>query len=496
MSSATIFLKLDIEASPQDFYYSLKGYSPLVFLDSSLESEYSLHSYIGFGPKIVLESYGYRNRTTICGKLGYTSYQHPIAFMQEGIDRWADKNGLLRYTARGQKVEAVKDERLPDFCGGFMGYLAYDLKDHIEKLPRTADDDYHMPIIYLAFFDKVFAYSHKEGHWYYIRNFNHKESPEEMAEKAREESLPVAGMVFPNDNFRKIIKKYREKNIKNPRLGSNFKKEDYMGSVKKAKKYIHEGEIYQVNISQRFNLNLNVEPEDLYYVLRTKNSAPYSAFIKTPDFSIASTSPERFLLIKEDEVQTRPIKGTRPRGKDRRQDEQFESELRSSLKDRAELNMIVDLERNDLGKFCSYGSVRVKEHAVIEKYARVMHSVSTVTGKIKASARFSDIIKATFPGGSITGAPKIRSMQIIDELEPTVRSVYTGSIGYISIDGTVDLNIAIRTMIIKGNNYYYNVGGGIVEDSDPQLEYRETLYKGMALKETLKFFDSGKLKKL
>jgi len=243
-------------------------------------------------------------------------------------------------------------------------------------------------------------------------------------------------------------------------------------------------------------LALPVEPMDLYYILRGKNAAPFSAFLKFPDFCVGSSSPERFLLLKGDIIETRPIKGTRPRGRDDKEDYKNMTELKNSIKDRAELNMIVDLERNDLGKFCYYGTVNVPEHAVIEKYARVYHSVSTVTGRVKKGTDISDIIKAAFPGGSITGAPKIRAMEIIDGLEPTARGVYTGSIGYVGIDSTTDLNIVIRTFVIKQNKFYYNVGGGIVEDSVPEEEYRETLDKGIALEETLKFFTGKNLKKL
>ncbi|MGM0366119.1 MAG: aminodeoxychorismate synthase component I [Actinomycetota bacterium] len=498
MSSVTVFLKLDIDISPQDCYYRLKDFNPLVFLDSSLDSSYSNYSYLGFNPSVILESFGYKNKTSICGKLSYYSYQHPLSFMQEGIQAWGERDTSF-YAADKQKIEPAEKEGLPDFCGGFMGYLAYDLKNYIEKLPQTAGDDYGMPLIYLVFFRQAIAYSHSLGQWYYIRNFSGREMPESikgMHEQAKKESADVENCCRSGDNKRAdIIAKYKRRGLEAAEIKSNFKKSQYMDSVGRAKQYIYDGDIYQVNLSQRFTVNLKVEPEDFYYILRTKNPAPYSAFIKTPDFCVASTSPERFLYIKGSYVETRPIKGTRPRGKTAEEDLAYERELAESKKDRAELNMIVDLERNDLGKFCYYGSVEVAEHAVIEKYARVLHSVSTVTGKIKDSAKFSDIIKATFPGGSITGAPKIRAMEIIDELEPTARSVYTGSVGYIGIDGTADLNIAIRTMIIKGGRYCYNVGGGIVADSSPEDEYEETLAKGLALRETLNLFGAKNLEK-
>jgi len=194
------------------------------------------------------------------------------------------------------------------------------------------------------------------------------------------------------------------------------------------------------------------------------------------------------LYLKDNIIETRPIKGTRPRGKNSLEDKKNARELRESIKDRAELNMIVDLERNDLGKFCDYGTVKVDEHAVIEKYEKVLHSVSTVRGRVRKGTGLQQIIRATFPGGSITGAPKIRAMEIIDEMETVSRGIYTGSIGYISIDNTMDLNIVIRTFIIKNGIFYYNVGGGIVADSQPIMEYRETLDKGAALRDTFNFF--------
>ena len=280
------------------------------------------------------------------------------------------------------------------------------------------------------------------------------------------------------------------------RLRSNFTKKNYLKAVSKAKEYIHNGDIYQMSMTQRFHCKLPVEPIDLYYILREKNAAPFSAFLNFPEVKIGSSSPERFLFLKGDIIETRPIKGTRPRGENEIEDKKYIVELKNSIKDRAELNMIVDLERNDLGKFCNYGSVEVSEHAVIEKYAKVFHSVSTIVGKVRKKFDIADILKATFPGGSITGAPKIRAMQIVDELEPTVRAVYTGSIGYIGIDNTMDINIVIRTFIIKEDNFYYNVGGGIVEDSVPEEEFQETLDKGLALQETLRFFESRNLKKL
>jgi para-aminobenzoate synthetase component 1 len=389
-----------------------------------------------------------------------------------------------------------------------------------------------LPLIYLLYYDKVLAYSHPDSRWYYIKNFRiakkNSECRDNPAESCFEDNyinkgnyinLEIAdeelirkvnaslddilrilkkteGKNKDINNREKIINKYFKRDIPDIKLRSNMTRRSYIKKVNKIKEYIHDGDIYQANFSQRFEAALPVEPMDLYYILRDKNAAPFSAFLKFPEFCIGSSSPERFLFLKGDTIETRPIKGTVPRGKDAADDCRYAAELENSIKNRAELNMIVDLERNDLGKFCYYGTVKVPEHAVIEKYAKVFHSVSTVTGRVKKGTDISDIVKAAFPGGSITGAPKIRAMEIIDELEPTARGIYTGSIGYIGIDSTIDLNIVIRTFVIKENKFYYNVGGGIVEDSIPADEYRETLDKGIALEETLEFFTGKNLRKL
>jgi para-aminobenzoate synthetase component 1 len=522
---------INLKTPPQDAAYALKDSNYLCFLDSSLiPNKYSRFSYIAWDPKLVIKSYGYKNEfISTDRKISYYSYQHPLSFLKQNIKEYtccppgSEIKGIdVIYIDKGRVKKATKEieKKLPHFKGGFIGYFSYDLKNYIEELPCSAVDDINLPIFYLAYYDRLLAYSHRDSRWYFIRNFpvsekNRKDmdtcqtaflendyissgiSNVDLIEKVNSD----AGVVLESlkkqaDIKNNIIEKYYKKNISNVRLHSNLTKRNYIKKVLETKEYIHNGDIYQANFSQRFETDLPVEPMDLYYILREKNAAPFSVFMGFPGFSIGSSSPERFLFLKDDIIETRPIKGTRPRGEDAAGDNKNIMELENSIKDRAELNMIVDLERNDLGKFCYYGTVVVYEHAVVEKYARVFHSVSTVTGKVKRGVDASDIIKAAFPGGSITGAPKIRAMEIIDELEPTARNIYTGSAGYIGIDSTMDLNIIIRTFVIKGNRFYYNVGGGIVEDSVPEEEYKETLDKGAALEETLKFFRAKNLKKL
>ena len=268
-------------------------------------------------------------------------------------------------------------------------------------------------------------------------------------------------------------------------LNSNFTSEAYIGTVDRVRKYIAAGDVFQVNLSQRFETKLTISPYELYQRLRKVNPAPFASYLNFDGITIVSASPERFLKVQGDLVETRPIKGTRPRGKDPVEDERLAHELVHSIKDRAENIMIVDLERSDLGRVCRYGTVKVTELAILETFPTVFHLTSTIVGRLRQEATSIDLLKATFPGGSITGAPKVRAMEIIDELEPTRRSVYTGSIGYLGFNGDLDINIVIRTCLIKNGKAYFQVGGGIVYDSDPEGEYLETLDKARGLIQAL-----------
>jgi para-aminobenzoate synthetase component 1 len=249
--------------------------------------------------------------------------------------------------------------------------------------------------------------------------------------------------------------------------------------------FIAAGDVFQVNLSQRFVATGRPEPLDLYLRLKAASPAPFAAFLHWDDLAVVSASPELFYQTCGDILVTRPIKGTRPRGPAVDEDERLAAELRSSPKDRAELTMIVDLERNDLGRVCKYGSVAVVDPMKLESFAQVHHLVATVEGTIRPGAGPVDVVRAVFPGGSITGAPKIRAMEIIDELELNRRSLYTGAIGYFSRGGSSAFNIAIRTILVEGNRASFQVGGGIVADSDPEAEYEETLVKGRGMRAVL-----------
>ena len=387
----------------------------------------------------------------------------------------SDPFSVLKEILTALRVERP-DSDIP-FPGGAVGYLAYDLCHFIERLPSTAEDDLQIPDLYLGFYNRILAYDHRENRWFLCLVGTGRE-PFSDARDALLRDLERLGFSHGESAGPRVWGA-------SPGLVSNFQHREYLDAVRRIIRYIQEGDVYQVNLSQRFSSPLRCAPFALYRRLRERNPSYLGGYLGFPELTIVSSSPERFLKLNGPSVETCPIKGTRRRGKTPEEDEALRKELAESGKDRAELNMIVDLERNDLGRVCRFGSVNVREHAVLETHPTVFHLVSTIEGILRAGLDVVDLLRATFPGGSITGAPKIRSMEIIDELEPHTRAVYTGSIGYISLDGRADLNIAIRTIVTKDNTAYFHVGGGIVADSDPEMEYEETLVKGRALKEVI-----------
>lgn len=354
---------------------------------------------------------------------------------------------------------------------GLFGYLAYDLKDAIETLPRTSIDDLGLPHLCLYAPSAILVFDRRTEAARLLIPVREIQGQSQLDadRQAFFDALscrPPAGGSFACDaeGFR-----------------SPFSRSSYMNAIETIKEYIASGHIYQVNLSQRFETRFSGHPFSLFRALFTAAPAPFYAYVHAGDHHIVSSSPERFLMRRGARVETRPIKGTRPRGKTPLEDEAMRQALATSLKDDAELSMIVDLMRNDLGKVCKAGSVVVSEHKRLESYPNVFHLVSIVTGELESDADAVDLLRATFPGGSITGCPKIRAMEIIDELEPYRRHVYTGSIGYIGFHDTMDLSIAIRTITIVGNRMVFSVGGGVVFDSDPASEYEETLHKGSSI---------------
>lgn len=448
--------KLPLDISPREAVEKLFHFSHPVLLESALrEKEIGRYSLLSAEPFLILKNKG--NETIF-----YRNGKRSKAFSQNPFHALKD---LLK------KYEISEEVNLP-FAGGAIGYFSYDLNQYFEKLPNWAQDDLNLPHLYLAFYDWGILYDHFKDEILLI----YLENGESV------DKIGKIKKILLKEGERKALKASPKKvNIK-----SNFTKKSYLEAVKKAKEYIFNGDIFQVNLSQRLEAPLFLSPFSLYKVLQEVNPSPFAAYLGFEDSTIVSSSPERFLKVQNKEVETRPIKGTRPRGKNQEEEEKLYWELFFSEKDRAENVMIVDLERNDLGKVCEIGSVKVRELFRVEKYATVLHLVSIVKGILRKNVDLVDLLKATFPGGSVTGAPKVRAMEIIEELEPTKRNVYTGSIGYLSFNKRMDLNIAIRTFIIKEDTAFFQVGGGIVADSEPEAEYQETLDKAKALIESIK----------
>lgn len=359
------------------------------------------------------------------------------------------------------------------FAGGAVGYFGYELRTFVEDSSIAAIDDFGMPDCWLGFYDCAAVFDH----------VNRKISLNGLSDS--QVGLAVLEELILRARTDKPIQFEHVQVGKN--LSSGFTKDEYCSAVMRVKEYIAAGDIYQVNLSQRFAVPFFYNFWDTYLLLRKRNPAPYAAYLNLGDSQIVSSSPECFLTLDPASrmVETRPIKGTRPRSADPGEDQQLAAELLASEKDMAENVMIVDLERNDLGRVCEFGSVSVPDLYALESYPTVHHLVSVVTGRLRPECDAVDLLTACFPGGSITGAPKIRAMEIIDELEPVRRGVYTGAIGYLGFDGAVNLNIAIRTAVVKDGVCYFHVGGGIVADSDPDAEYQETLDKGRAFFEVL-----------
>ena len=354
------------------------------------------------------------------------------------------------------------------FLGGAVGFISYEaIRQWEPHLGPSKPEPFILPDIQFGFYDTLIAIDHEKQKTFLVSL----------------ELTPQSSATF--EAFHKTIKEGKKKSFSKEfsptKVESNMTLSAYKEMILQAKHYIEEGEIYQVNLSHCLFTKLTTDPFFIYKRLRQKNPACFSAYLNLGETQLLSSSPERFLSITSDAIiQTEPIKGTIPRGKTEKEDAFLKDQLLKSEKNRAELMMIVDLERNDLGKICHFNSISVPTLYTVRSFSTVHHLVSTIQGHLK-TPHLEEIIKACFPGGSITGAPKLRAMQIIDELEPHNRGIYTGSIGYIDYRGQMDLNIAIRTMVHHNGIFYFPVGGGIVSDSDPLNEYEETLSKGRAL---------------
>ncbi len=384
--------------------------------------------------------------------------------------------------------------KAPPFVGGWLAFFGYDLAREIEKLPNESESDLPFPDLYLAQYPVVLAFDHTRSVWWALG-----QAPADSPENLRQQKLQDDVRLLLNDAAAAPDARHSGELEKDPseftadamgtessegqRIRSNLSKADYEKNVERALEYIAAGDIYQVNLSQRFEAPWKRSPLELYTRLRNESPSSYAALISLGDGRWAcSITPELFLSVRGGRIQTRPIKGTRPRGATEPEDRRLSEELADSEKDRAELTMIVDLERNDLGRVCVYGSVQVNSPGALESHPTVFHRTAAITGKLAADATFSKVFASTFPGGSVTGAPKIRAMEIIEELEPVRRGPYCGAIGWIGTNGDLTLNLPIRTALYDRlqETVWYQAGGGIVADSTPPLEYAESLAKAKA----------------
>jgi para-aminobenzoate synthetase component 1 len=452
----------------------------LTFLDSATDPEHlGRHSFLAADPATAVRSKGQLTQQLVDGR-----------WIRVAPDPLTHVGALLAPHA-GDPVTG-----LPPFQGGVAGYVGYDWGMMLERVPRTRYDDLSVPDVLLGLYDWVIAWDHAERRaWVISTGIPERGTAREQRAARRlafvKERLAVrpdvGGLpsrqkdaVASGAPRRPAAPSYPVSDF--PGVRSNFTREGYLDAVGRVIEYVCAGDIFQANLSQRLEAPLVGTPLDLYRRLRQRNAAPFSAYLDFGDLVVASSSPERFLRVQPGgRVETRPIKGTRPRGLSPEHDAALARALVESEKDRAENVMIVDLLRNDLSRVCRAGTVRVPELFALEHYATVHHLVSTVVGELAPEHPPADLLRAAFPGGSITGAPKVRAMQIIAELEPTQRAVYCGSIGYLSLTGALDTSIVIRTCLVLGRQVYAQVGGGIVADSDPESEYRETLDKARGL---------------
>jgi anthranilate synthase component 1 len=396
-----------------------------------------------------------------------------------------DKVDLLNLIAGElQKYKVASIEGLPRFCGGAVGYLGYETVGRFEKLPSPERDSLNLPEAKFMFVDTMLVFDHVT---HKIKVLSYMKTGGDMNESYRQATDKIDELVERLQQPVQNNKSVKNKNIStgNGKLTSNFARKDFEAKVQKIKEYITAGEAIQVVLSQRLSQPTNLPPFEIYRALRTVNPSPYMFYLDFHDFQIVGASPEVLVRVEDGMVMTRPLAGTRPRGKTAEEDARLEKELRNDEKERAEHIMLVDLGRNDIGRVSQPGTVAVSELMDVERYSHVMHLVTHVQGKLNPGMSAFDALRACFPAGTVSGAPKVRAMEIIAEMEPERRGPYAGAVGYFSFSGNMDMAIAIRTMVVSKGMAYVQAGCGIVYDSVPQHEYDESMNKARALLKAL-----------
>ncbi|HML21884.1 MAG TPA: anthranilate synthase component I [Aggregatilinea sp.] len=378
-----------------------------------------------------------------------------------------------------ERVQPVRIDGLPRFIGGAVGYASYDMVRYFERLPATATDELHLPDAAFMLADTLVIFDHARHQLIVLANAHNTGDPDAAYDDAL---ARIDGIIEALAQPLPFLPDRESSTEADSTLHSNMTREQYEANVRAAKEYIAAGDAFQIVLSQRFSRRTTAEPFTIYRALRALNPSPYMFFLRyDDDLSVIGASPEMMVRLEDGIATARPIAGTRPRGKSEAEDDALEAELLADEKERAEHVMLVDLGRNDLGRVCDYGTVRVPAMMYVERYSHVMHIVSQVQGQIRQGMSAFDLLRATFPAGTLSGAPKVRAMEIIEELEGTRRGPYGGAVGYFSFDGSMDTCITIRTMVMQGDTVYFQSGAGIVADSDPAREYDETVNKARAV---------------
>ncbi len=433
------------------------------------------YSFLGSRPSIVFSSKG-KKITLREGQItrNFISQVDPIEEL---------KNIIKRY-------RFVKVKGLPRFCGGLVGFFGYDMVRFVEEIPDKNRDDLKLPDCVFMLTDTILIFDHVDHVIKVVSNVHVEGDPSKAYDEAVKNMMliikNIKGGLPKSEALFTAKRRTRRLNLK-----SNLTKQGFKDAVEKGRRYIRKGDIIQVVLSQRLEARISAHPFQIYRALRSINPSPYMYYLKLGGFSLVGSSPEIMVRCEDGLVEVRPIAGTRPRGDSEEKDALLAEELLDDPKEKAEHIMLVDLGRNDIGRVCEYRSIRVPELMRIEKYSHVMHIVSDVSGKLKKGKDAFDVMKATFPAGTVTGAPKVRAMEIIDELENLSRGPYAGSVGYFSFSGNLDSCITIRTVIIKDHTAYIQVGAGIVADSKPEKEYHETMNKAKALLKAIEMAEKG-----
>lgn len=455
-----LYLKVNADQlTPIAIFYSLKGKNKFLLETVYSEREIGRYSFIGANPYMEIKSF--QEEVAITGSAGVEKIKGRV------LD-YVKKHMDLQYEDAGLSLP---------FAGGAVGYVGYDVIRQYEKLTLVNKDEINIPEAYLMFYKTFISYDHFEHKMNIVYNV--------FPEDQEEYEVIIARLKTLESMINKTSACEFKEADKNKEMNSNVTKDKFCSMVARAKEYIEAGDIFQVVLSQRLKFKTSSEPFDVYRRLRSKNPSPYLFYIDFGDFQAAGSSPESLITLNGDTVKTNPIAGTRARGKNPEEDSRLKAELLADEKERAEHIMLVDLGRNDIGRISEFGTVKLDRFMEVDFYSHVMHIVSMVSGKLKKKLTCFDALISCLPVGTVSGAPKIRAMEIIDELEDTKRGIYAGAVGYFSYNGNMDTCIAIRTILFKDGYAYVQAGAGIVYDSVPESEYMETLNKAMAMKEVI-----------